>query len=201
VAEGPTKVKPSRPRQRGDDERPILEVLDGARRGDLIELQGPQVIVGRTEEVHVRLTDDGVSREHAKFLLTEDGIVNLIDLGSTNGTFVNGARIDVTIVREGDRIQFGPDVTMRFVFRSRDAPKPKARESSIPSEPAHELSARELEVAQLVAEGLTNAEIGKRLHISPYTVMTHLSNVYARIGIKSRASLAKLVTAGRLYSR
>jgi len=61
-----------------------------------------------------------------------------------------------------------------------------------------QLSPRELDVAKLVAEGLTNAEIGARLHISPATVGRHLSNVYERLGIHSRAALAaKLGIAAR----
>jgi DNA-binding NarL/FixJ family response regulator len=58
-----------------------------------------------------------------------------------------------------------------------------------------ELSAREYEVACLVADGLTNAEIGRKLHISPATVGRHLSNIYERLSIHSRAALAKYVTA------
>ncbi len=59
-----------------------------------------------------------------------------------------------------------------------------------PVAPALPLSPRELEVARLVASGMTNAEIGKQLHISPATVGRHLSNVYERLGIHSRAALA-----------
>jgi|GEM_PF-2406617 len=56
---------------------------------------------------------------------------------------------------------------------------------------ASELSRREREVALLVAEGLTNAEIAEKLVISPRTVSTHLENIYRRLGINSRASLVK----------
>lgn len=54
-----------------------------------------------------------------------------------------------------------------------------------------ELSKRELEVARLVAEGLTNNEIADSLIISPRTVSTHLEKIYRRLGINSRASLVK----------
>jgi DNA-binding CsgD family transcriptional regulator len=63
------------------------------------------------------------------------------------------------------------------------------------------LSARELEVARLVAEGLSNAEIAERLVISPRTVTSHLNRMYARLGINSRAALARYVAeAGLLPS-
>ncbi|MFC8225938.1 AAA family ATPase [Streptomyces sp. NPDC057287] len=55
------------------------------------------------------------------------------------------------------------------------------------------LTAREREVAELVAEGLTNQAIAKRLYLSPRTVETHLSRVYRKTDVASRAALATLM--------
>jgi DNA-binding CsgD family transcriptional regulator len=52
------------------------------------------------------------------------------------------------------------------------------------------LSPAELRVVQLVAEGLTNPQIGERLFISRRTVQAHLSHVFAKLGVASRAELA-----------
>jgi ATP/maltotriose-dependent transcriptional regulator MalT len=57
------------------------------------------------------------------------------------------------------------------------------------------LSRRELEVARLVADGFTNAEIAGRLVLSVRTVESHLDHIYGRLGISSRASLATWVAA------
>jgi pimeloyl-ACP methyl ester carboxylesterase/DNA-binding CsgD family transcriptional regulator len=56
--------------------------------------------------------------------------------------------------------------------------------------PVHDLSARELEVLALVAEGLTNEEIAERLCLSARTVERHLSNIYAKLRISGKAARA-----------
>jgi pimeloyl-ACP methyl ester carboxylesterase len=60
---------------------------------------------------------------------------------------------------------------------------------------AAELSSREVEVATLVAEGLTNQQIGERLFIAPRTAETHLENIRQKLGFRSRAQVAAWVTA------
>lgn len=60
------------------------------------------------------------------------------------------------------------------------------------------LTAQELRVARLAAERLTNREIAAQLLISPRTVGHHLANVYPKLGIASRADLARIDFAGDL---
>ena len=55
------------------------------------------------------------------------------------------------------------------------------------------ITGRELEVARLVAAGLDNREIGKRLFISPKTVKNHLTSIYAKTGARNRVQLANFL--------
>jgi DNA-binding NarL/FixJ family response regulator len=52
------------------------------------------------------------------------------------------------------------------------------------------LSAQELQIARLAAEGLSNREIGERLYLSPRTVGSHLYRIFPKLNITSRAQLA-----------
>ncbi|MFI9255736.1 helix-turn-helix transcriptional regulator [Streptomyces sp. NPDC053069] len=52
------------------------------------------------------------------------------------------------------------------------------------------MTAREVEIVNLVSDGLTNRDIGLRLHLSPRTVEVHLGRVYAKVGVSGRAALA-----------
>ncbi len=57
------------------------------------------------------------------------------------------------------------------------------------SNSAHTLSAREMEIIELVADGLTNQEIAERLTISKRTVDNHVSNMFTKTGSKNRVAL------------
>jgi DNA-binding CsgD family transcriptional regulator len=64
------------------------------------------------------------------------------------------------------------------------------------------LTARECAVLDLVADGLTNVAIGRRLGISPKTVNAHLEHVYAKLGVSTRASaVVAALSAGELAMR
>ncbi|HEU4495405.1 MAG TPA: LuxR C-terminal-related transcriptional regulator, partial [Rubrobacteraceae bacterium] len=54
------------------------------------------------------------------------------------------------------------------------------------------LSAREVEVLQLVAEGLTDGQVAEQLYISPRTVGVHLRSIYRKFAVPSRAAAVKL---------
>jgi DNA-binding NarL/FixJ family response regulator len=65
-------------------------------------------------------------------------------------------------------------------------------ESNSPAIPAEPLTARELDVLRLVVQGTRNSEIGQRLSISVKTVETHLTSIYGKLGVQSRAEAIAL---------
>ena len=64
-------------------------------------------------------------------------------------------------------------------------------------EPAERLTAREQEVALLVARGLTNRQVATELHISEHTAATHVRRIFKKLGLRSRAELATWVSSSR----
>jgi DNA-binding NarL/FixJ family response regulator len=61
-----------------------------------------------------------------------------------------------------------------------------------------DLTAQEAQIASLAGDGLTNADIGARLFLSPRTVESHLEHIYRKLELRSRAQLAAYVAAGNL---
>lgn len=80
--------------------------------GQRFTLSEHPISVGRRPESNIVLADPNVSRAHAEIRPHGDGFL-LIDLGSTNGTKVNGVRIDQRVLQDGDELMFG-NTRMRF---------------------------------------------------------------------------------------
>src|SRR5918912_667192 len=70
------------------------------------ELTSPVTMLGRGTDCELRLVDPGVSRHHAELRVEDDQVV-LVDLGSTNGTFVNGEPVRRVALTDGTRVTLG----------------------------------------------------------------------------------------------
>src|SRR5215217_656437 len=89
-----------------------LEFRSGADTGKRVQVQGGRFTVGREGAVNLVVPDPKVSRNHAYFQDLGNGSFALYDMGSSNGTFVNGQRINQTgVTLSGtEQIQFGDTV-------------------------------------------------------------------------------------------
>ena len=83
-----------------------LKVLEGRQQGKTIPLNVRQFLIGREEDCHLRPNSDLVSRHHCVFTV-DDFTVRLRDLGSTNGTFVNGQPVRRVALADGTRVTLG----------------------------------------------------------------------------------------------
>jgi two-component system, cell cycle response regulator len=114
-----------------DENTPLIEMdvnPSPRRRGCLVVLAGPRVgevfaredapdgfLIGRDAAAHLRLVDEGVSRLHARIVLGSDG-ASLVDLDSTNGTWVSGKQVKQHRLVDGEKIRVGQTTAIRFCF-------------------------------------------------------------------------------------
>jgi hypothetical protein len=84
----------------------VLRFVHGKYEGQEFPLDGGGFLAGRSSDADLVLADDAVSRKHARFFPSR-GRIWVRDLGSRNGTVVNGRPVDVHCLREGDRLAIG----------------------------------------------------------------------------------------------
>ena len=101
-----------------DPLRPALRFISGKYQGGSIRSVRADRD-RRSSELDMVLVEEMVSRKHARIALS-DGVINIEDLGSTNGTFVNGEKVDRGTLREGDRVLIGTNI-LKVVAASQDA--------------------------------------------------------------------------------
>jgi hypothetical protein len=90
--------------------RLALRFISGKYQGGEFPLEDErEIIVGRSSDLDMVLVEEMVSRRHARIQLV-GGAVNIDDLGSTNGTFVNGERVTHAELQEGDRVLIGSNI-------------------------------------------------------------------------------------------
>lgn len=95
----------------------LIAVAGRSSAGKMFKLDRAEMVIGRSPDADILLEDEGVSRRHAKVVVRSDGSVQLVDLNSTNGTYNNGARVDVQALQDGDRLQIGSATILKFSCR------------------------------------------------------------------------------------
>jgi len=111
---GPGEVAPAAALHR---HHVYLIVIVGDNVGEMHELRDGDTVIGRGRRAKIALHDDGVSRAHAR-VRREGNALMIEDLGSRNGTFVNGRRIHApSPLFEGDKIQLGTRTMLRATMQ------------------------------------------------------------------------------------
>ncbi|MBI1860558.1 MAG: GGDEF domain-containing protein [Deltaproteobacteria bacterium] len=85
---------------------PVLVVISGRPLGKSFFVTRDGMILGRDLEADIQIAETAISRKHTEFKVTDEGIV-VVDLGSTNGTYVNDVKIGKKVLQDGDLIRTG----------------------------------------------------------------------------------------------
>lgn len=96
---------------------PFLIQISGRETGQMFNLKGRVVRLGRDRSCQIVLDDQHVSRQHAEIAFRNDGEIAIRDLGSTNGVFVNGTRVQEQSLMEGDKILIGTRLYFKFCYQ------------------------------------------------------------------------------------
>ncbi|HVV16749.1 MAG TPA: GGDEF domain-containing protein [Polyangia bacterium] len=113
-----TRMAPAPQADAQESASATLLVLSGLNVGEMYRIDKDAIVVGRGDRVDVRLVDDGISREHIR--LTKAGeSIELEDLGSTNGTYCNGQRVQRQLLAEGDKILLGSTTILKFSYQDK----------------------------------------------------------------------------------
>jgi diguanylate cyclase (GGDEF)-like protein len=103
-----------------------LGIVPAGKRAQLVQLAGLDVgalynlsgtlVIGRASDADVRIEGPGISRHHARVRIG-GGAVEFEDLNSTNGSFINGQRVERRELLPGDKIQLGSGTILRFGYQ------------------------------------------------------------------------------------
>lgn len=118
-----------------------------------------------------------------------------LDLGSS---LVRANRYSEALVALGEVHDIARNLGSKPILERAEELARLARARGGDVEPWHPLTAREFEVAQKIADGLTNAEIGEELFVSPKTVSAHVEHMLAKLGVARRTEIAAWVATVRL---
>jgi DNA-binding CsgD family transcriptional regulator len=167
-------------------------------------IAGESYQVGRSSRCSFVVSDRSVSRFHAEVTVSKEN-VQIRDLDSRNGTYVDGVRIKEMDVQSGQSVRFG---IAQFLIISHDDVRVSAHEISEDSTyfvenkpflrpPAlKHLSGAQRRVLGFLLTGLQEKEVATKLKISPNTVHNHVKKIYRKMGVNTRPELMALFIEG-----
>lgn len=164
-----------------------LKFISGKYQGGEFPLKSDrQVVIGRSSDLDMVLVEDMVSRKHAKITLT-GGKITIEDLGSTNGTFVNGEKVKQARLKEGDRILIGTSI-LKLVHQGENAADLDEHQVRQKLEEA---------AAQHAAKAAKTSSMAGKIEEVPLPDLLQLLNTSKKNGVL----VVKNVEEGRIYLR
>ena len=171
----------------------LVPCPDGETKESAIRLNFGELVIGRTEECHIYVPDQTVSRSHA-ILMVNPRQITVKDLKSRNGTWINGSRVTQSIVEPGNELWFG---SAKYLIT--ENPKDAAGiDEDLPTIGPNamatatldtNLTPRQSEVFQLLIRGKTEKDIAQELSIAKDTVHNHIRKIYEAFGVRSKVEL------------
>lgn len=119
-----------------------VRVLSGPQTGHIFDLKMGKNLLGRGMNCDFKITSGGISKEHAEIHVYKDKVI-VVDLKSSNGTFVNGVKIQNSIIKLGDKVSVF-DVIMDVIPSQDIRPKPAAAPRPIAIRPRPQQQQRQM---------------------------------------------------------
>ena len=168
------------------------------------ELRPGEYTIGRSTDQAIVICDSSISRIHARLRVGERGDITIEDLGSRNGVDVNGKLTQFGGLGLNDRIRLGAvpclitaERQLRSFSLDEDSthggtPAPGGRRLPLDID----LSPPQVEVLNLIADGLTEIEVAAQTGRSYHMVHNHVRVIYKRFGVHSRGELLSRLKKG-----
>jgi diguanylate cyclase (GGDEF)-like protein len=96
-----------------------LLVISGTAIGRMFKLSAPEIVLGRAEDADICIQDVGISRHHAKIEKRSMDQIRVIDLGSKNGTYFDGEKVQAIELHDGDRFQVGSNTILKLTYQDK----------------------------------------------------------------------------------
>ena len=160
----------------------------------------PELVIGRSDECALRLIDSAVSRSHTRLVRTTTGLL-VRDLGSRNGTFVNGRRIQAAELIDGGEVQINPYQLRIFLDPAHAEQHMAASDDSTESAAIlvalgsdvermeRKLTPTERRVYEALLKGFPRKDIASLLGMKPETVHTHATSIFRIFQVESHPLL------------